>query len=99
MSDVNCPYCNAGVEICHDDGYGYEEDGLFEQSCPQCEKNFAFTTTIIFHYYARKADCLNEGEHNYEKTKTYSPEFARLRCGQCGDEIPLSTEHRDEVKA
>ena len=25
MSDEKCPYCGHEIEICHDDGYGYEE--------------------------------------------------------------------------
>ena len=88
--DVECPYCGADVEINHDDGYGYEESELHEQECPECEKNFAYTTEISFYHQAYKADCLNDGEHQYEKTKTYPPEFARLRCKTCGDEKPLT---------
>jgi len=30
------------------------------------------------------------GEHDYRKTATYPPEFARLRCKMCDDEKPLS---------
>jgi glutaredoxin len=33
MSDVQCPYCNADIDIDHDDGYGYEEDKTFMQTC------------------------------------------------------------------
>ncbi len=25
MKDINCPYCDAELDICHDDGFGYEE--------------------------------------------------------------------------
>lgn len=28
--DIECPYCKKGIEIGHDDGYGYEE-GLQEK--------------------------------------------------------------------
>lgn len=50
MSDVKCPYCGTEQEINHDDGYGYTEDGEFEQSCTDCTKEFKFTTSISFHY-------------------------------------------------
>jgi len=86
---VNCPYCEADIEINHDDGSGYSEDELHTQECPKCEKSFAFYTSIHFSYSVRKADCLNDGNHNYERTKTYPPEFAVMRCVMCGDEKPL----------
>ena len=90
MHDVNCPYCNASQEINHDDGYGYEEGEIYEQECSACEKYFAYTTEISFSYEVSKADCLNDGEHQYEKTVTYPVEFTRLRCKACGDEQPLN---------
>lgn len=86
MKDVECPYCGTGQEINHDDGYGYEEDDPHEQSCPHCDKTFVFYTTILFHYSAHKADCLNGSPHRYEKTKTYPPEFAVMRCIDCRHE-------------
>lgn len=88
-NDIDCPYCGAGVEINHDDGYGYTEDEKHQKECPECEKTFVFTTAISFHYSPEKADCLNGGGHDYHKTKTYPPEFARLRCSMCDDERPL----------
>jgi len=39
MSDVECPYCGADVEINHDDGYGYTEDCLHEQAMSRVRKN------------------------------------------------------------
>jgi len=35
IETVNCPYCGAEQEICHDDGYGYEEDVLHQQECSE----------------------------------------------------------------
>lgn len=89
MHDVNCPYCNASQEIDHDDGYGFDESEIFEQQCHKCEKYFSFTTQISFHYTVRKADCLNDGEHQYEKTVTFPEEY--LCCKACGDEQPLNS--------
>ena len=88
-NDVECPYCGAGQEINHDDGQGYAEDELHQQECSACEKTFVFWTTISFDYSPQKADCLNGSEHDYEKTHTYPPEAARLRCKMCGDEKSL----------
>jgi hypothetical protein len=86
--DIECPYCGADLEINHDD-YGYEEGQTHQQTCGACDKTFTYTTAIYFRYHASKADCLNDGEHQYEKTKTYPPEFARLRCKTCDHEKPL----------
>lgn len=87
--DTECPYCGEDVEINHDDGYGYSEDETHQQKCGKCGKTFTYTTMIHFSYSTRKADCLNGGEHDYRKTTTYPPEFARLRCKMCDDEMPL----------
>lgn len=87
--DTECPYCGEDVEINHDDGYGYEEDGLHQQECSECEKTFVYTVAISFDHDASRADCLNDGEHQYERTVTYPPWMARMRCKDCGDEQPL----------
>lgn len=50
MSDVQCPYCGTEQEINHDDGYGYDEGTEHEQSCPTCNRDFKFTTSISFSY-------------------------------------------------
>ena len=89
-TDVECPYCEKRIEINHDDGYGYEEDELHEQECPECEKQFVYRTVISIHHEAMTADCLNGVPHAYKKTATYPPEFAKFRCSMCGDEQPLT---------
>ena len=89
MIDCYCPYCGMPQEICHDDGAGYAEDVLHQMTCGDCEKMFVFRTSIHFTYAPRKADCLNDGQHQYERTKTYPPQFAVMRCRDCGDEQPL----------
>jgi len=50
MSDVICPYCEHEQDINHDDGYGLEDGGTFEQHCTECEALFKFTTTISTRY-------------------------------------------------
>ncbi|MFZ2809426.1 MAG: hypothetical protein WAZ60_23830 [Desulfosalsimonadaceae bacterium] len=94
MKDVDCPYCGAGLEINHDDGYGYEEDKVYQQECSSCLKNFIFTTEICISHEAEKADCLNGADHKYKRTITYPKWAARDRCTMCGDEIPLPEEER-----
>lgn len=83
MNDAECPYCGKDQEINHDDGYGYEEDELHSQECGDCGKRFTFWTSISFHYSTQKADCLNDAPHDYQLTKTYPPEYAKMRCTVC----------------
>lgn len=90
--DTNCPYCNASLDINHDDGYGYEENEIHQQECSKCLKTFIYTTGAIYLYSVSKADCLNDREHKYEPTKTFPVEATRLRCSTCGDEKPLESE-------
>lgn len=85
MYDVNCPYCSAELEICHDEGYGYDEDVLHEQECMYCEKIFAYSTSIIFSYEAFKADCLNGGKHNWKLSSIYPNHWPNAKdCKDCG---------------
>lgn len=89
MSDTNCPYCGSEVEICHDDGYGYEEDEIHHEYCSDCDKYFAYRTTIVFYYDAEKADCLNSEEdiHSWEpryKGKIHRS-MAEMECTVCGE--------------
>lgn len=93
MSDINCPYCNAELEICHDDGFGYEEGILHQMECPRCDSYFVFETSIVFYYDAKKANCLNDGIHHYKVTGTYPSRYAKLRCDMCDDEQPLPKDH------
>lgn len=97
MNDVKCPYCGAGQEIHHDDGYGYEENQLHNQKCRYCEKTFAYTTAISFDYEAYKADCLNDGDHIWVQIVGFPKEFfvGKYRCRLCGEVQILDKEaHR-----
>ena len=88
-----CPYCDSEVEICHDDGFGYAEDETHKYECPDCGKNFVFTTSIHFYHSADKAECLNGGEHDYKETMTVPRRYTKLRCTMCDDEKPLPKDH------
>jgi len=70
MSDLECPYCGAENEVCHDDGFGLVEDVTHEMECHQCEKNFAFHTTIHLHFRPSRADCLNGADHKWSEWRT-----------------------------
>ena len=89
MNDLNCPYCDAELDVCHDD-VGYEENTLHEMECPKCEKNFVFETTSTFSYSPEKADCLNDGNHIYtDWHQLYAHDgksHQQKVCISCGDQ-------------
>ncbi len=83
--DVNCPYCGFSQDINHDDGYGFDESKVYEQECESCKKNFAFRTSMVFHYDVNTAACLNGGEHRMRRM--YSTRYPNdMRCSRCGKE-------------
>lgn len=92
--DTNCPYCNAEVDICHDDGYGYEEDKTHSQECGSCGKTFTYMTSISFNYDCEKADCLNDGEHTWKPTTTVPKFFTVMECTQCHEKRKPTDEER-----
>lgn len=85
MHDVDCPYCGAGVEIVHDDGYGYEEGKKYQEWCGACKKYFAYTTSISFYYEATKADCLNDDGYDWLPTTTFPKCHTDIECTMCGE--------------
>lgn len=99
MNDVNCPYCNEELEICHDDGFGYEENIRHEMECPYCEKNFVFTTYISFDYTPYKADCLNGDPHKLKPSITFPIAFTKMECKDCDfKRSPTETEWKEILK-
>jgi hypothetical protein len=90
--DVECPYCGAWNEVCHDDGQGYEEDIKHEMECCECEKRFVFTTYISFSYESEKADCLNDGKHDFRPTITCPKICTKMQCTLCDEEREPTTE-------
>ena len=69
MGDVECPYCEEEQKINHDDGYGYEEGGPYNQQCRNCDKTFSYWTQVSISYEAEKAPCLNEENFKHDFTK------------------------------
>ncbi len=97
-NDIECPYCNKGMEICHDDGHGCIEDKPYEEQCPECEKYFVFYSCISFDYTPQKADCLNGSEHDYEVTSTIPNAFSKMRCKMCDEEREMTEPERIALK-
>ncbi|MCP4393539.1 MAG: hypothetical protein GY804_04640 [Alphaproteobacteria bacterium] len=97
--DVECPYCGTEQDICHDDGYGYEEDRRHEQQCCGCEKYFTFTTAISFDYEANKADCLNDAPHDYKPTTTFPKIATMMQCETCDERRKPTKEEMAEILA
>lgn len=69
--DLECPYCEKELEVCHDDGFGYDEGVKHQMECVFCEKSFVFETSISFYCEPEKADCLNDGNHKWRKSNTF----------------------------
>ena len=83
MSDFDCPYCGAEQEVCHDDGFGLEEDQRHEMQCSKCEKFFVFDTCISVSHSAYRADCLNGKQHQLYVSSTYPRKYAKMLCRTC----------------
>lgn len=91
MSEERCPYCDTEVEICHDDGQGYDESQTYSQECPYCGKIFIYTTTILVCHDLGKAPCLNEeAPHSFKRTLTFPRNRSRMQCTVCGEERPCT---------
>lgn len=101
MKDVQCPYCDAPQDIDHDDGYGYDESGTYEQECSECGKIFVYNTFIMFSYEVSQAPCKNDGEHSLKEIIGCPKEFFEFmrRCEYCGEEICIDKEaHEANLK-
>ena len=97
MRDAECPYCREDVDICHDDGYGYEEDKTYEQECSCCGNHFAYTTSIMFYYETAKAHCLNGGECKFKATFTVPRIATKMECRDCGARRNPTKEEMAEI--
>lgn len=97
MADLNCPYCLKELDVCHDDGFGYQEDVNHQMECYHCGKSFVFQTTIVFYYDAYKADCLNDGNHDWKPMTTYPVELTDMECQMCGEIRKPTAEEMAEI--
>ena len=97
--DLECPYCNAQLNICHDDGFGYDEGKKHKMSCSSCGRYFLFETSISFYYEPSRADCLNGGEHNLKPSITYPRSYTRMVCEDCDYERKITADELAKIDA
>lgn len=85
MSYLECPYCEHDCGDCFDDQH--EQDVEYEHECEECGKKFMFTINYYPSFSSNKADCLNGGEHQWEKIDGIPVEMFKdkYRCSQCGE--------------
>lgn len=95
--DLECPYCEKELEINHDDGSGYEEGVKHQMECNFCEKSFVFSTSISFYYEPEKADCLNDGCHDFKPNRTFPKEYTKMECSMCGKERNPTKDELDKI--
>lgn len=86
MVDLHCPYCDCGLEVCNDDGFGLDENETWKMQCSECEKNFVFHSTLWWSYHPEKADCLNgDGPHEMQDYAHYPRVYPEWKmCRRCG---------------
>jgi hypothetical protein len=96
MTDIDCPYCDCPQEINHDDGYGYQEDTPHQQTCSNCKKTFVYHTIISFDYVPKRADCLNDAEHDFQPTSTYPKRFTKMECTICEEKRNPTDEEKKQ---
>lgn len=99
MKDLECPYCGEWQEVDHDDGVGYEEEVAFQQTCRDCGKTYIYYTSIVYSYDPEKADCLNDGEHDFKPTHTFPKEYTKMRCSICQEERSMTQEEKEKFLA
>lgn len=96
METVKCPYCGEEQYIDHEDGYGYEENQTYNQTCCNCEKVFAYQTSIHFSYDVKKCGCMNGEDHKWKLTSTSPKCASQMECTECGERRELTVEERTE---
>ena len=101
IKDIECPYCKKWLDIDHDDGYGYEENETYMQTCEHCNKTFTYTTAILYVYEAEKAPCQNGEPHKLKRIWGSPKELFeyKRRCEWCGKEVIIDSEaHKRSVE-
>ncbi len=91
MDTVECPYCSEDVKINHDDGAHYSEDRSEPMECPECEKNFMVNASSTWYFEGEKADCLNDGKHDWQTIHGHPREhyINKRRCSMCYEETSV----------
>lgn len=94
MYKIECPYCGKTFEV---DGEKLnlrdEEDSVVV--CRVCKRQFIATTNIEITFDTHKADCLNDGNHDWQPVPTSHRAFTLMRCTMCGEEREPTPEERE----
>jgi len=93
MSDLECPYCHAENDLSNDEKMLFSESRLEQHQCYECEKIYIFSIYIPPPTYtAYLAECLNDGNHQWEILKSYPKErgLAKMRCKVCDETRRMS---------
>lgn len=99
MLDITCPYCEKDFDLCHDDGAYYDENNPEQWECPDCNKISMVSSSVSWYHEAEKADCLNDGEHQWEQIHGAPEEYfiGMFRCSTCGEEESREPERRKKA--
>ena len=86
--DPVCPYCGNT-----DERYGgdlpkeaYQDDGVWENQCGECEKNYRVLTSISRSYSTDKSVCLNGSPHKMTYKYKLWENLHNFRCRMCSEE-------------
>lgn len=94
MSEVSCPYCEKKSEV-KVSAFKYPKGPFYfdscEQLCEHCNKNFMCN----FLFEGSQVQCLNGGEHNYERSKPERIEFTKMICA-CGKSRSLTSKEWED---
>lgn len=87
MNKMKCPYCST-EKIIENEARYCAENIAHKITCDHCKKNFVFYTETVFDFHPRKADCLNESQHQLTNWVTLwvisnSKKVQSRRCKDC----------------
>ena len=105
MVTVTCPHCDTEFEDSIED---YHEDEKYETECPDCEKVFGYSISIIISTDSFPLPCggqFGDGTHEWKKIIGYPEEYFRnkYRCVYCDlekvieDDSELSDENAERM--
>lgn len=94
MAEVKCPYCEKKSEV-NVSAFKYPEGSFYfdacNQCCEHCNKNFK--CHLLFEGF--QVACLNEGEHNYKRSKPERVELTLMICA-CGKSRSLTPQEWED---
>lgn len=86
---IECPYCG---EYTDEPDESYEEDENYEVNCKHCDKYF-FASPYYLKCWndAKKAPCLNGGDHDYvHEITAYGDKVRKYKECECGKKLLVS---------